>query len=216
MEVVYEDKDIVVVNKPAGVVVNRDAGLPGFENYLVVHRLDKDTSGLLLLAKTSGALAELQGQFKKRTVKKSYLALVHGRLTHPTGVVDAPLRRIGGLKFGVVADGRSAVTKFRVVEYFGDSYTLVEARPLTGRTHQIRVHLKHLGHPIVGDKIYSSRRQQQEDTKVTQRQFLHAYRLGFTHPRTGEWLRFEVGLAEDLQHCVNRVSGNRGVNGFGF
>jgi 23S rRNA pseudouridine1911/1915/1917 synthase len=210
METIYEDDDLLVVNKPAGLVVDRSKGLSGLKDCLIVHRLDRDTSGLMVVAKTKGALAGLQKQFKKRLVKKSYLALVHGQLRarRGAGVVDAPLGRIDGLKFGVVGGGRRAVTRYGVFDagfrhpVTGEALTLVEIRPITGRTHQIRVHLKHIGHPVVGDKFYSSRRQQRADEKIINRQFLHAYRLSFEHPKTGEWLTFETGLPKDLRDVL--------------
>jgi len=201
METIYEDSDILVVNKPSGLVVDRETmETPG---HLVVHRLDKETSGLLVMAKTSEALKGLQEQFKKREVKKRYLALAHGFLTHPSGVIRRPIGRNpkGTGKFAIVEGGRGAVTKYRVVEMHRNA-SLLDIEPLTGRTHQIRVHLKSIGHPVVGDKLYASRKQQREDGKLIKRQFLHAYRLGFEHPRTGEWLVFEVGLADDLREVL--------------
>jgi len=207
MEIIYQDDDILVVNKPPGLIVDRETiDVPG---RLVVHRLDKDTSGLLVFAKTEEALTSLQRQFKERNVKKRYSALVHGRVSPSSGVVDKPIGRApkGIGKFVVVEGGREAVTKYVVAEFYSArdkaaqsaAATLLNVEPLTGRTHQIRVHLKSIGHPIVGDKIYASRRQQREDEKIIKRQFLHAYRLGFEHPRTGEWLVFEVDLPQDLQ-----------------
>ncbi len=217
METVYEDSDLLVINKPPGLVVDRSTlEKPG---RLVVHRLDKETSGLLVLAKGPEALENLQQQFKERKVKKHYLALVHGLVETPRrGVctIDKPIGRApkGVGKFVVVEGGRPSVTKYAVRKLYGwvhgresngDKFTLLDLEPQTGRTHQIRVHLKSIGHPVVGDKIYASRRQQKEDEKIIKRQFLHACRLGFEHPRTGEWLRFEVDLPEDLRNVIERI-----------
>ena len=201
MEVIYEDSDLLVANKPPGLVIDSSTLETG--ERLVVHRLDKGTSGLLVFAKRPEALESLQRQFKERKVKKRYLALVHGQLTHPSGVIDKPLGRApkGVGKFVVVEGGRESVTTYSTKKKFGE-YTLLDLAPMSGRTHQIRVHLKSIGHPIVGDKIYASRRQQKEDEKFCLRQFLHAYRLGFEHPRTGEWLTFETDLPEDLQEVL--------------
>ena len=209
-ETIYEDSDILVINKPPGLVIDRATmEKPGC---LVVHRLDKDTSGLLVFAKTKEALENLQRQFKERKVKKRYLALVHGVVETPRrGVctIDKPIGRApkGIGKFVVVEGGRDSATKYSVVAAGPwPAYTLLDLETLTGRTHQIRVHLKSIGHPIVGDKIYASRRQQREDKKIIGRQFLHAYRLSFSHPRTGEWLTFETGLPDDLRKVLERIS----------
>jgi 23S rRNA pseudouridine1911/1915/1917 synthase len=216
VEVVYEDDDILVVNKPAGLVIDRDHKPSDLEKCLIVHRLGKDTSGLLVLVKTPGALENLKKQFKERKVKKRYWALVHGKVSPPSGVIDKPIGRAprGVGKFVVVEGGRPSVTKYVVAEFYSAygkaaqsaAATLLDVETLTGRTHQIRVHLKSIGHPLVGDKIYASRRQQKEDAKIIKRQFLHAYRLGFSHPVTGEWLVFEVGLPEDLKGVLKRIT----------
>jgi len=211
MEIIYEDADLLVVNKPPGLIIDRDRNPQELENYFVVHRLDKDTSGLLVVAKTAEAAENLKKQFKERRVKKGYLALVHGEVEPSSGMIDKPIGRSpkGVGKFAIVEGGREAVTKYVVaglVPAERKAPTLLDVQPLTGRTHQIRVHLKSIGHPIIGDKIYASRRQQKEDEKIIQRQFLHAYRLGFEHPRTGEWLRFEVGLPEDLQKVLSIIT----------
>ena len=230
MEIVYEDSDLLVINKPSGLIIDREAVETPSQIRLwrmVVHRLDKDTSGLLVFAKTEEALENLQRQFKERRVKKRYLALVHGKVTHPSGVIDKPIGRApkGIGKFVVVEGGRSSVTKYVVAgpesasggwpaqekarqgRAATNGFTLLDLEPLTGRTHQIRVHLKSIGHPIVGDKLYASRRQQKEDEEIIKRQFLHAYRLSFTHPRTGEWLTFELGLPEDLERVLEKIEG---------
>ncbi len=215
MEIIYQDDDLLVINKPPGLMVDRATmETPG---RLVVHRLDKDTSGLLVFAKGPKALKDLQRQFKERKVKKRYLALVHGEVSPSSGTIDKPIGRApkGVGKFVVVEGGRSSVTRYSVASGLprftqltfrsgnpSPTYTFLDIEPLTGRTHQIRVHLKSIGHPIVGDKLYASRRQQKEDEEIIKRQFLHAYRLSFSHPRTGEWLTFELGLPEDLQKVL--------------
>lgn len=205
MEVVYEDEDLLVVNKPPGLVIDREVLETG--GRLVVHRLDKDTSGLLVFAKGRGALNNLQRQFKERRVKKRYLALVHGRVEPRSGTINKPLGRNpkDTKKFAIVEGGRESVTRYLVKKCF-ENYTLLELTPLSGRTHQIRVHLKSIDHPVVGDQFYTSRRQQKEDEKFCKRQFLHAYRLSFTHPVTGEWLTFELGLPVDLRKVLERIS----------
>jgi 23S rRNA pseudouridine1911/1915/1917 synthase len=219
VNIVYEDDDLLIVNKPPGVVIDREHKPPGGEKFLVVHRLDKETSGLLVLAKTPEAAENLKKQFQERKIKKGYWALVHGRLTHPSGVIDKPIGRApkGVGKFVVTEEGRPSVTRYvaagpwparemaRQGRAATHGVTLLDVQPLTGRTHQIRVHLKSIGHPIVGDKIYASRRQQKEDTKVIQRQFLHAYRLSLSQPRTGEWLAFEIDLPKDLKKVLSNL-----------
>lgn len=219
MDIIYEDSDLLVINKPAGLVVDRGREPPGWEKYFVVHRLDRDTSGLLVLAKNLKTLEKLQEQFQKRTVKKKYLALVHGRPRPPAGIIRKPVGRNPKetKKFAVVGGGREAMTRYRVVKTSAD-YSLLEIEPLTGRTHQVRIHLKSIGHPVVGDRFYSSRRQLREagnlwgeaSTKIRTerrpRQFLHAQSLGFTHPRTGEWMRCEVDLPEDLKSVLDQLS----------
>ena len=204
MEIVYEDSDLLVIDKPPGLIIDR--ATIETEDHLVVHRLDKDTSGLLVFAKTREALGNLQRQFKERKVRKGYLALVHGKVDPRSGTINKPIGRNPKetKKFAIVEGGRVSVTNYSVRERLGD-YTLLELEPLTGRTHQIRVHLKSIGHPVVGDKLYASRRQIKEDSKFCERQFLHAYRLGFEHPRTGEWLSFEVGLPIDLEEVLENV-----------
>ena len=204
MEIVYEDADLFVVNKPPGLVVDRE--VLETEERFVVHRLDKDTSGLLIFAKTREVLEKIQQQFKERDVKKGYLALVHGRVEPRFGTINKPLGRNpkNTKKFAIVEGGRESVTEYSVKKRFED-YTLLELTPLSGRTHQIRVHLKSIGHPVVGDQLYASRRQQKENEQFCPRQFLHAYRLGFEHPRTGEWLSLEVDLPKDLEDILKLV-----------
>ncbi len=217
LEILYEDEDLVVVNKPSGMVVYPAAGhahgtlvqglLTGRalasggapERPGVVHRLDRGTSGVIVLAKGDLAYYELVRQFKARTVEKLYLALAHGLLREEMGEIKAPLgrdprhrKRIGVRAYG----GRPAHTTFRVLRRFEDqSTTLLEVRPHTGRTHQIRVHLAAIGHPIVGDPLYSPR--VKRDTQAP-RLMLHAWELAFTHPRTGERIELTAPLPREF------------------
>ncbi|MBC7261563.1 MAG: RluA family pseudouridine synthase [Chloroflexi bacterium] len=215
LTIVYEDGDIVVVDKPAGMVVHPAHGhysgtlvnallarcpdLEGIGGELrpgIVHRLDKDTSGLLVVAKNDRAYRHLQQQFKQRLVHKTYIALAEGILEATHGIIEAPIgrdpqqrKRMAVLPHG----GREACTEYRVVEYF-PQHTLVEAEPITGRTHQIRLHFAFIGHPIAGDRVYGFRKQK----LPLQRQFLHAARLSFTLPGTGQPVEFTSPLPADL------------------
>jgi len=225
IEIVYEDDTLVVVNKPAGLVVHPAAGMPSgtLANALayhfqhlpgggsgvrpgLVHRLDRDTSGLLVVAKTDSALENLSDQFRDRTVYKSYVALVHGRLAASSGKIDQPLARdpSNRTRMAVVRGGRNALTLYRVRRGF-DRFTLLDVELKTGRTHQIRVHLAWLKHPVVGDETYGAGRDNTiQDARLRarvrslNRQFLHAEKLGFTHPKTGEFFKFESPLPEEL------------------
>jgi 23S rRNA pseudouridine1911/1915/1917 synthase len=222
LEVVYEDGDLLVVNKPRGMAVHPGAGrnrgtlvnallhhcrdLSGIGGVLrpgIVHRLDKDTSGLLVVAKNDVAHQELARQIKARTVTRRYLALVHGNLTRDRGTVAAPIARHAVHRQKMAVDparGRPAVTHFRVLRRYG-AYTLVELRLETGRTHQIRVHMAHIGHPVVGDRRYGPRR---PDLGL-EGQFLHAAVLGFRHPRTGAYLEFSAPLPRELAAVLERL-----------
>ena len=216
LSVVYEDQDLLVVDKPAGLTVHPSAGqtahtlvnallahctdLAGVGGVLrpgIVHRLDKDTSGLLIVAKNDRAHVDLSRQLKERTVEKKYLALVHGRVDPAEAVIDAPVGRDphNRKRMAVVEQGRAATTAYRVRERLGD-LTLVEASPSTGRTHQIRVHLAAIGHPVVGDAVYG------KPSPLVGRQFLHAHRLGFRHPADGRPLAFESPLPSDLERAL--------------
>ncbi|MBI4276995.1 MAG: RluA family pseudouridine synthase [Armatimonadetes bacterium] len=221
LDVIYEDGDILVIHKPAGLTVHPGAGRPGgtLVNAIIarnpdlrgvggvlrpgiVHRLDKDTSGLLVVAKHDAALRALQAQIAARSVSRRYLALVHGTVAPEQGMVDAPIGRhpVHRKRRAVVPGGRRAVTHYRVLERFGE-YTLIEASLETGRTHQIRVHMAHIGHPVAGDPVYGWRR----NAVGLERQALHAYRLAFDHPGTGERVGFEAPLPEDLTAALERL-----------
>ncbi|MQY67732.1 MAG: RluA family pseudouridine synthase, partial [Dehalococcoidia bacterium] len=166
----------------------------------VVHRLDKDTSGVMLVAKNSAAQADLAKQFKSHSVTKAYLALVRGRLEPENGIIEADIGRDphNRKRMAVVAAGREARTEYRVIRYIG-GYTLLEVMPETGRTHQIRVHLAAIGFPVVGDKVYGVK------SPHLSRQFLHASRLGFKLPSSGEYVEFESELPEDLAKALEAI-----------
>ncbi|MDE2590184.1 MAG: RluA family pseudouridine synthase, partial [Patescibacteria group bacterium] len=173
----------------------------------IVHRLDKETSGVLVVAKNPESFGKLKEQFMTRTTEKVYQALAHGKITPPEGEINAPVGRLpfNRMHFGVIAGGREAVTHYKVLSYyqakFGkqkEALSLVELYPKTGRTHQIRVHLKYLNHPIVADPLYAGRKVGREDRRVLSRLFLHAVRLTFSHPKTGEKMIIEAPFPEEL------------------
>lgn len=210
LDIVYEDDDVIVVNKPAGMVVHPAPGHPGHTlvNALlyhsplstingefrpgIVHRIDKDTSGLLMVAKNDLAHRSLAAQLKAKTNQREYVALVHGVIKEDQGTIDAPLGRSkkDRKKQAVVMDGRHAVTHFEVLKRYRH-YTLVKCRLETGRTHQIRVHMAYIGHPLAGDPLYGPRK-----TLAGPGQYLHAGLLGFKHPRTGQEMTFAAPLPE--------------------
>ncbi len=213
LNIIYEDDDLLVVDKPAGLVVHPAPGHPShtlvnailshlsglpdtgdWQRPGIVHRLDKDTSGLMLVAKNSAAHLNLTDQFKVRSVVKAYLVLVKGQLTPEDGIIEAPIGRDRRHRerMAVVAEGkgREARTQYHVVDYMGD-YTLLEVRPETGRTHQIRVHLAAIGYPVVGDKVYGVK------STYLSRQFVHASRLGFHLPSSGQYIEFTAYLPPD-------------------
>ena len=218
LEILFEDKDLIVINKPAGLVVHPGAGhrsgtlvnallhhcptlsgIGGKERPGIVHRLDKETSGCLVVAKNDVAHRELARQFAERTVEKIYLALVTGKLRKQSGVIDETIGRhpVHRQRMSVASSrGRAAKTDYRVIRS-GEQASLIECRLHSGRTHQIRVHLHHLGHPVLGDKIYAARL-----AKDFPRQMLHAWKLGLCHPRTGEWKNFEAPLPDDFEQAI--------------
>lgn len=221
LQIVYEDDYLLAVDKPAGMVVHPAAGhtggtlvnallaycpqvadVGGVDRAGIVHRLDKDTSGVLLVAKDPETHAVLQRQFKHRQVRKTYLALVEGRVYPKEGIVEAPVGRDrrARKRMAVTRTGRPAVTQYRAVEYFSD-HTLLQIRPHTGRTHQVRVHLAWLGYPVVGDRVYGRRRQ----TLLPHRHFLHAQELVFTHPATKEKVTLTAPLPPDLKAVLARL-----------
>lgn len=217
LEIVYEDKDVAVINKPQGMVVHPSAGHPNgtLVNALlyhlkdlstindvirpgIVHRIDKDTSGLLMIAKNDIAHEKLAEQLKEKTSLRKYIALVHGVIPHDKGTITAPIGRSkqDRKKQAVVEEGKHAVTHFTVLERFNE-YTLIELKLETGRTHQIRVHMQYIGYPLAGDPVYGPRK-----TLKGHGQFLHAQTLGFTHPTSGEWLEFSAPLPEIFEQTL--------------
>lgn len=221
LDVVYEDSDVIVVNKPRGMVVHPAPGhssgtlvnallyhcrdLSGINGELrpgIVHRIDKDTSGLLMAAKNDLAHAGLSAQLKAHTVTRKYIAVVEGVVQHDQGTVDAPIGRDKhDRKMFTVTwhNGKPSVTHFAVLKRF-PRQTMLELQLETGRTHQIRVHMKFIGHPLVGDPMYGKTKR-----SVIQGQALHAATLGFTHPRTGERLEFEAPLPDDMKLLIKQL-----------
>jgi 23S rRNA pseudouridine1911/1915/1917 synthase len=232
IEVVYEDDDLIVVNKPAGLVVHPAAGISSgtLANALafhfqhlstragtirpgLVHRLDKDTSGLILVAKTEAAHENLADQFRAREVFKSYVALVHGRIEHDMGSIDQPIARDprNRTRMAVVRGGRPSLSLYRVRRSY-TRFTLLDVEIKTGRTHQIRVHLQWLKHPVVGDAVYGDGRDKTvQDARLRarinslKRQFLHAEQLAFHHPRNGERLHLTAPLPDDLAKLLDEL-----------
>ncbi|WP_442603791.1 RluA family pseudouridine synthase [Paenibacillus sp. KN14-4R] len=223
IEVVYEDGDVIVVNKPRGMVVHPAAGHPngtlvnallyhckdlsGINGVMrpgIVHRIDKDTSGLLMAAKNDLSHSSLADQLKAHSVNRKYLAIVHGDVAHEQGTIDAPIGRDPyDRKLYTVTDknAKHAVTHFSVIERFGDC-TLVELKLETGRTHQIRVHMKFIGHPLVGDPAYGGRN---KNITMVGGQALHAALLGFVHPRTEKYHEFEAPLPADMEQLLHNL-----------
>ena len=220
LDIYYEDSDVVVVQKPKGMVVHPAAGhvtgtlvnglmahckdLSGINGVLrpgIVHRIDKDTSGLLMVAKNDHAHEHLVNQLVEKTVTRKYKALVHGNIGHDYGTIEAPIGRDpkDRQSMTVVENGKHAVTHFHVLERFKE-YTFVECRLETGRTHQIRVHMKYIGFPLVGDPKYGPRK-----TLDINGQALHAAILGFTHPTTNEYLEFEAPLPEEYEKLLETI-----------
>ena len=230
LDIVYEDDHVIVVNKPAGLVVHPAAGVYSgtLANALafhfqqlsnansirpgIVHRLDKDTSGLLVVAKTESGHENLADQFRAREVYKSYVALVYGVIKEEGGRIEQPIARDprNRTRMAVVAGGRGALSLFKVRKRY-DSFTLVDVQLKTGRTHQIRVHLSWMKHPVVSDELYSGGRENNLDVRLRalirklSRQFLHAEQLGFRHPETGEQMRFTAPLPADLAHLLDKL-----------
>ncbi|MED3035989.1 pseudouridine synthase [Bacillus thuringiensis] len=218
LEIYYEDADVLVVNKPRGIVVHPAPGhtsgtlvnglmhhctdLSGINGVMrpgIVHRIDKDTSGLLMVAKNDMAHESLVNQLVAKTVTRRYKAIVHGVIPHDKGTIDAPIARDKKERQSMTVDenGKHAVTHFQVLERFKD-FTLVECRLETGRTHQIRVHMKYIGYPLAGDPKYGPKK-----TLDMNGQALHAGILGFDHPRTGEYIQFEAPIPEVFEDALN-------------
>lgn len=236
--ILYEDSELVIISKPAGVVVNRaqsvkektiqdwmeqklgisDATKKEGDDFFarggVVHRIDKETSGCLVLAKNEQSFLKLQAAFKERLVKKIYIALVHGSIPD-SGEIKAPVGRLpwNRERFGIVPEGKEAVTRYKKIKNYQlqtkkstEILSLVELWPESGRTHQIRVHLKYLGYPIVGDYLYAGRKTQRADRVWCPRVFLHAASIEIPHPLTGESIKVETSLSEDLTQILTLLT----------
>ncbi len=236
--IIYEDEFLLVVDKPAGLVVNNAESVKGetlqdwAENKLkikneklkiseednifysrsgIVHRLDKDTSGLLLIAKTSQIFSQLQLQFKERSVSKKYKTLVHGKVVPAQGEIRASVGRLpwNRERFGILPGGREAVTSYKLLKSLksptGEILSLLEVAPQTGRTHQIRIHLKYLGHPVVSDGFYVGRKTYRKDLYFCPRLFLHAFYLKFAHPGQKKDILLTSELAQDLKLVLEKI-----------
>lgn len=225
LDIYYEDQDVLVVNKPRGMVVHPAPGhltgtlvnglmahcddLSGINGVMrpgIVHRIDKDTSGLLMVAKNDMAHESLVNQLVNKTVTRKYTALVHGVIPHDHGTIDAPIGRDKKDRQSMTVtreNGKHAVTHFEVIERF-DDFTVVECQLETGRTHQIRVHMKYIGFPLVGDPKYGPKK-----TVDFNGQVLHAGVLGFDHPRTGEYVEFEAPLPDDMKNLLDKIRNKR-------
>lgn len=219
LSIVYEDEDIVIINKPQNMVVHPAPGnytgtlvngllyhidnlssINGVIRPGIVHRLDKDTSGLLIIAKNDKAHRNISEDLKERNIKRSYVALVHGNISKESDTINAPIGRhpVDRKKMTVTKrNSKEAISHYKVLDRF-DDYTLVEVNLETGRTHQIRVHMAYINHPIVGDQVYSKGKNEFGLSK----QMLHAYKLGFTHPKTGKYMEFETELPESFKKVI--------------
>lgn len=235
-QILYEDSDLLIIDKPSGMVVNKAISAKGktvqdwvVENFDfettkdpllrdgIVHRLDKETSGILLIAKTAQTFEELQRQFKDREVEKTYVALAHGRVEPESGVINAPIGRLpwNRERFGVLPEGREAETRYKVIKILlsysdkkkTEELSLLKLYPKTGRTHQIRVHLKHINHPVVGDSFYAGRKTARNDRKWCPRLFLHAQTITFTHPITDEKIVIDSCFPVDLEEVLQKLKG---------
>lgn len=244
LDIRYEDQHIIVLSKQAGLVCHPSRGhyndtlanalvahygadnlaeVQGEDRPGIVHRLDRDTSGLMLAAKTDVAAARLQDDIRMREVDRRYLALVHGSIAHDTGMIDAPIARASADRMRMMVSdnpsARSSVTTFNVLERFAagrfdDGYTLLECKLYTGRTHQIRVHMAYAHHPVVGDPLYGRAANVKARNRAAalkselglDRQFLHSYKLQFEHPITEEYLSFQDNVPSDLQEILDELS----------
>ncbi|MEK7112422.1 MAG: RluA family pseudouridine synthase [Patescibacteria group bacterium] len=229
--IIYEDESLLVLDKPSGWIVNEaetTTDQPVVQNWLkenfqfsifnfqelrngIVHRLDKETSGILIVAKTKEAFVSLQEQFKSRKVEKAYTALVHGKVEPKGGEVEVPVGRLPWRKdrFGVLPGGRASKTSYGAVGYYqkeNETFSLVEARPKTGRTHQIRIHFKYLGHPVVSDEFYAGRKTARKDRTWCPRLFLHASQIKFIHPVSHKSMEFHSELPGNLKEILYKLS----------
>ena len=228
LDIVYEDSDVLVVNKPQGLIVHptlstkektlvnglmyqvKDlSGINGVNRPGIVHRIDKDTSGLLMVAKNDFAHNSLVEQLKNKTTNRLYVALVYGVVEANKGRINAPIGRdkTDRKKMAVVEGGKEAITNFTVLERF-DGYTLIECKLETGRTHQIRVHMKYIGHPLVGDPLYGPKK-----VVGDKGQFLHAKLIGFNHPKDGRYLEFTSDIPDNFKEILEKLRKGEKING---
>jgi len=230
-KIIFEDNDLLVVDKPAGMIVNRAQTTKGrltlqdwlrerktqnekskiLERQGIVHRLDKETSGVLVVAKSEPVMKILQEQFKSRQVNKTYWCLVHGLVVPRAGTINLPISRnpFNRQRFGVFIGGREAETDYRVLSYYHgqtEKFSLVEVKPKTGRTHQIRVHFKQLGFPLVADEWYSGRKTSKKDRAWCPRLFLQAMAIELNHPSSSQKLSLRTNLAVDLQGVLEKLT----------
>ncbi len=223
LDVIFEDREVLVINKPAGLVVHPAKGhsdntlvnailfhcpdLPGINDEMrpgIVHRLDMDTSGIMMIAKTQGSHNSLTEQLKERKIKKEYLALVKGIPRPMKGTIKSPVGRhpVNRKKMAVTESGKEAVTDYNVEKIYSGDYSLLRLVLKTGRTHQIRVHLSYINHPILGDPLYGGK---QKGVFGLTRQALHACKLGFYHPISREWMEFSAPVADDIKVVINKL-----------
>lgn len=229
-KIIFQDDSLFVVEKPAGWITNSASTTttqPVLQTWMrsnfqfpisndqlmrsgIVHRLDKETSGLLIVAKTKEAFEKLQAEFKSREVQKTYTALLHGKVEPAEGKIEATVGRLPWRRdrFGVLPGGRESVTEYKVIKFFPGNnagHSLVEFHPKTGRTHQIRIHSKHIGHAIVADEFYAGRKTARNDRRWCPRLFLHASGIKFIHPKTGKNVEFKSDLPEELKAVLKRL-----------
>lgn len=230
-KIIFEDETLLILDKPSGWIVNEAETAKGqkvLQTWLrqnfrfpisnnkklrsgIVHRLDKETSGALIIAKTEEAFRNLQSQFKARKVEKEYRALVHGQVEPRAGTIKVPVGRLpwNRKRFGVLPGGRAAETEYRVEEYYqkeGENFSLLSLKPKTGRTHQIRIHLKYLGYPIVSDTFYAGRKTARADRQWCPRLFLHAAKIAFRHPAKKKRVEYVSELPKELSACLGKLS----------
>lgn len=239
LKIIFQNEDLMVIDKPWGITVNKSDTTKGedtlqslleLENLInldsedeefvdrggIVHRLDKETSGVIIVAKNSFAFRNLQSQFKERRVEKEYVALVHGEVFPKEGEIKAPVGRLpwNRKRFGILAGGKEAITYYKVLSTYKDLksnniLSLLKLFPKTGRTHQIRVHLKFINRPIFSDPLYGGRKTARNDRKILPRVFLHAERIKFYDPKTEEKLEFESNLPSELSELLDKLVKNK-------
>jgi 23S rRNA pseudouridine1911/1915/1917 synthase len=235
LDILYEDKDLIVINKPKGMVVHPAAGhisgtlvnalmyhcagqLSGINGVMrpgIVHRIDRDTTGSVIACKNDRAHQEIARQLAEHSITRRYRAVVLGNLKEDEGTVNAPIgrHRVDRKRMAIVPDGKNAVTHYRVLERFGD-YTYIECTLETGRTHQIRVHLSSIGHPLLGDEVYGKARAAYKlHGEPLQGQALHAMTLGFVHPRTGAYMEFEAPLPGYFEELLEKLKKQKVIHG---